>query len=148
MLSRISLVLLMVGSVACSRDDGEATGPVETSIAGVYNLVSVDGTPMPYLIFEDVNEKSECTGGSLTLTNGTGVSRGTFVTRVQLRFEEKATGTVHNNERIIDGAWERDGLSLTLDDDGDNQPEATATISGDRLTLNGVDGGATEVWEK
>lgn len=147
MLGRISLVLLMVGSVACSSDDGEATGPVETSIAGVYNLISVDGNPMPYLIFEDATGKSECTGGSLTLTNGTGVNRGTFVTRVQLRFED-ATGTVHNNERIIDGAWERDGSSLTLDDDGDNQPEATATLSGNRLTLNGVDGGPTEVWEK
>lgn len=147
MLGRILLVLLMVGSVACSSDDGEATGPVETSIAGVYNLISVDGNPMPYLIFEDATGKSECTGGSLTLTNGTGVNRGTFVTRVQLRFED-ATGTVHNNERIIDGAWDRDGSSLTLDDDGDNQPEATATISGNRLTLNGVDGGPTEVWEK
>jgi len=148
MLARISLVLLLVGAVACSSDDGETTGPVETSIAGVYSLVSVDGAPMPYLIFEDVNEKSECTGGSLTLTNGAGVNRGTFVTRVQLRFEEKATGTAHNNERTIDGTWERDGSSLTLDDDGDNQPEATATVSGNRLTLNGVDGGPTEVWEK
>ena len=147
MLGRISLVLLLVGAVACSSDDGETTGPVETSIAGVYNLVSVDGTPMPYLIFEDATGKSECTGGTLTLTNGAGVNRGTFVTRVQLRFED-ASGTVHNNERIIDGAWERDGSSLTLDDDGDNQPEATATLSGNRLTLNGVEGGPTEVWEK
>jgi len=49
---------------------------------------------------------------------------------------------------LLPFAWERDGSSLTLDDDGDNQPEATATISGNRLTLNGVDGGATEVWEK
>ena len=147
MVGRLSLVFLLVGFFACSSDDGEPTGPVETSIAGVYNLVSVDGTPMPYLIFEDATGKSECTGGSLTLTNGTGVNRGTFVTRVQLRFED-ATGTVHNNERIIDGAWDRDGSSLTLDDDGDNQPEATATISGNRLTLNGVDGGPTEVWEK
>ena len=141
------LALLVLSLGACSSDDGGATGPVETSIAGVYNLVSVDGTPMPYLIFEDATGKSECTGGTLTLTNGAGVNRGTFVTRVQLRFED-ASGTVHNNERIIDGAWERDGSSLTLDDDGDNQPEATATLSGNRLTLNGVDGGATEVWEK
>jgi len=148
MLGRISLALLMVGAVACSSDDGETTGPVETSIAGVYSLVSVDGSPMPYLIFEDANEKSECTGGSLTLANGTDVNHGTFVTRVQLRFEEKTTGTVHNNERTIDGTWERDGSSLTLDDDGDHQPEATATLSRDRLTLNGVDGGPTEVWEK
>ena len=147
MLGRISLVLLLVGAVACSSDDGETTGPVETSIAGVYNLVSVDGTPMPYLIFEDATGKSECTGGTLTLTNGAGVNRGTFVTRVQLRFED-ASGTVHNNERTIDGTWERDGSSLTLDDDGDNQPEATATLSGNRLTLNGVEGGPTEVWEK
>ena len=147
MIRTVCLALLVLGLAACSSDDGGATGPVETSIAGIYSLVSLDGTPMPYLIFEDATGKSECTGGTLTLTDGTSVNRGTFVTRVLLRFED-ATGTVHNSERIIDGAWERDGSSLTFDDDGDDQPEATATISGDRLTLNGLEGGPTEVWEK
>lgn len=148
MLGRISLVLLMVGSVACSSDDGEPTGPVETSIAGVYNLISVDGNPMPYLIFEDANEKSECTDGTLTLTDGANAWSGTFTASYRFRFEQKGQGIVHNNVQDMDGTWERQGSSLTFDDDGDNQPEATATVSGNRLTLTGNDDGISQVWEK
>ena len=148
MIRSVCLTLLMLGLAACSSDDGGTTGPEETSFAGVYSLVSVDGDPIPILIFEDASEKSECTGGTLTLTDGADVYSGTFTLKFLFRFERKVEGTVHNNEQDIDGTWRRQGSSLTFDDDGDNQPEASASVSGNRLTLTGNDDGISQVWEK
>lgn len=142
------LALLVLGLAACSSEDGGATGPEETSFAGAYQLISVDGQPMPYLIYEDAQEKSECTGGTLTLTDGADAHSGTFTAGYQFRFERKGEGTVHNNVQDMDGTWERQGSSLSFDDDGDNQPEATATVSGNSLTLTGNDDGISQVWEK
>jgi len=144
----VCLAFLVLGLAACSSDDGGATGPEGTSFAGVYSLISVDGDPIPILILEDANEKSECTGGTLTLMDGADVYSGTFTASYHFRFEQKVQGTVHNNVQDMDGTWERQGSSLTFDDDGDTQPEATATVSGNRLTLTGNDDGISQVWEK
>ena len=85
MLRTLCLTFLVLCLAACSNDDGGATGPQETSFAGVYSLISVDGDPIPILIFEDANEKSECTGGTLTLTDGADAYSGTFALKFLFR---------------------------------------------------------------
>ena len=63
-----SLTLLLVLSAAC----GDSTGP--DSIAGRYVLKSIDGSPLPVVIFQMFSDKVEVTSGYLQI-NADGTCR-------------------------------------------------------------------------
>jgi len=105
-------------------------------------------SPSPYIQRLILMEGARFPADRDSRVDGGDAYSGTFTLKFLFRFERKVEGTVHNNEQDIDGTWERQGSSLTFDDDGDNQPEASASVSGNRLTLTGNDDGISQVWEK
>ncbi|HVE79521.1 MAG TPA: lipocalin family protein [Gemmatimonadaceae bacterium] len=133
------LVVPMLASLAlggCGGGGGDdATGPAE--VAGVYDLVSVNGRTLPAVAIEIEGYRLELLSSELTLQAG-----GTYSETTQLR--ETEDGTTTDSPFSTTGTYAVSGSRITLtDEDGDS---VTGTVSGDRITL--AEQGVTLVYER
>src|SRR5690348_2194966 len=115
----LALASLFVLTTAGVCDSTDTTSP-DGSAVGSYTLVSVNGQSLPATF-----EQSTITGGSLVM------SASTFT------YTEHRTGQA---DHVTSGTWTQSGTSLTFHptSEGDNQ-DATGTVSGSQLTVNGGD---------
>jgi hypothetical protein len=114
--------------IAGCGSDG-STAPTPTSIAGTWNLTSVNGAALPFVV-QAANPKLEILSEQLVLN-----TNGTFTQTAQVRITE---GTAVTNQAIADaGTWTLSGTAATFVwNDGST---GTATVSGNKFTV-GEDG--------
>lgn len=111
----------------------DSTGP--GSIAGTYQLQSVNDDPVPSILSQvGTTYRLEATGGAVTLR-----SDGTYTATFSLR--EDDNGTITTINQTEHGTWEGTASDLTLIDDSDGE-FVLASVSGNTLT---VDDG-TDIW--
>jgi hypothetical protein len=128
------LTALVIVAAGC----GDAKGPdADASLYGTYTLRTVNGSPLPFTVFELGSDRVEFLDARLTLKRGD-----TWETWAKIRLTQGPTVTT--DEDSGGGTFTRTGNTLTLRDaDGD---EFVVVVSGSRLTT--TDGGYTFVFEK
>jgi hypothetical protein len=107
----------------CGSDS--PTTPTQASVAGTWNLTTVNGAQLPYTL-QAANPKTEVLGDQLVV-----LANGTFTESTQLRY---TSGTTVTTETVPDGGtYTLNGTSATLNfSDG----SATAgTLSGNSFTI-------------
>jgi hypothetical protein len=106
----------------CDSDD--TTGPTQSSVAGTWNLTTVNGSALPYTL--QPTPKIEILSDQLVVS-----ANGTFTESTQIRF---TNGTTVTTETIPDaGTYSLNGTSATfIYNDGST---GAGTISGNTLTV-------------
>ena len=139
MMKRLVAVLIVAGIAvggtwACS---GDSTSP--SSIAGTYNLQTIDGQSLPVVVFEEGTDKVEVMAGSMILN-----SDQTYSESVSFRITDGAIVTTDIEASA--GSWTLSGSAITFTATaGDNAGDTfLGSISGNTLTfieaLSGDDG--------
>ena len=123
----IGLAALFAGIAACG-DDGDATGTSGTSIFGTYTLQTVDGTNLPFVLFQIGNDKLEITAGSVRLN-----SDNTYSLSISLRVTQAGTVTTETDTGA--GTFTATGSTIQFSDPGDGSGSFTGSISGNTLTI-------------
>ena len=131
---RRSLLFLFMSVAVLSCDD--ATGP--DNLLGTWNLQSVSGQSLPYVLEQDANRKVELTGESVTLLAS---GRQTMVTS----FRVTDGGVVTTESIPASGNYTVNGstLLLTFDNDTDTY---TATVKDNTMTIEDI--GLTFVYRR
>ena len=101
--SLCSLALALAALTACGGDGGSDP---KVSLAGTYNLSTVDGQTLPYLLGQDATLKVEAVRGTFTIGSGTNTEN------VTIRFTD-ASGT-EDVAAICAGTYTNTGNALTL----------------------------------
>ncbi len=118
------LIVLVALSLACGGD-GDATGP--TSVVGTYDLVLVDGEPLP--IMSTSTEPVEIVSSGFIILRGDG----TF------SYNERGFSNSEDGE----GTYQLDGNSLTFTTLAGDSPNASevwrARIGGDQINVTDHD---------
>jgi hypothetical protein len=131
--AKLALLGLLVAVGACGGDGPSAP----TSIAGTYNLESLDGETPPVTVWDEPDLKIEITSGNFVLA-----ANGTFTTTVNYRVT--VDGEVETDADTFSGTYSVSGSTVTFAySDGDSD---TATIAGDLLTL--TEGSSSVVFRK
>lgn len=110
---------------ACGGDDGGPAAPSEQSVAGTWNLQSINGVRLPFVIEQSGLDKVEVVGETYTLTN-----TGTFTQVTQYR--ATIDGRVTNESEVDAGSYVLNGTALTIHWNSGGQ--ITASVSGRQLT--------------
>lgn len=118
-MQKLLAVLVLVLLAGCSDDP---LGP--EALAGTYDLVAIDGDPLPYELFNSV-----VTSGSLDLR-----ADGTFRYTEHLRTEDVVTGEETSETESEAGTYHMDGSTLRFD--FENDVEATGVVRDDELTVD------------
>lgn len=118
----VRLVLTAAVFAGCGGDS--ATGP--GSITGTYELQTVDGDPLPYVVVQIGADRLEITGGRITLN-----ADNTFSDRLEFRLVEDGETTDPDPETVT-GTYQASGSSVTLTYPGGET--STVTVSGGTLT--------------
>jgi hypothetical protein len=138
---RVTLLLAAVATamgVACGDTNDSVAGPDLVPVDGVYALQTVNGYPLPYLLFQQDSTTATVLDGHLAIT-----STGSWTETVNLRV---VTGTDTTTQAATgSGTLFRSGSSL-LFADLDNNPYYTGTASTNRLDLDA--GGVKIVYSK
>lgn len=119
---RIVPLLALVGlllTAGCS----DSTGP-EGSPVGTYQLVEINGSPLPYDLFG-----TEILSATLSLRDD-----GTYAIRTVSREEDILTGEVYDYDELETGTFSLSGSVLTVTESGGFSSEAT--YDGDVIELD------------
>ena len=140
---QVVMVILAGGLLtACGDgggDGGDATGPGGTSIFGTYTLETINGSSLPFVVFQVGNDKVEITAGSVQLN-----SDNTYSVSVTFRLTEAGTVTTETDTGA--GTFTATGSTIQFSDAGDGSGPFTGSISGNTLTI--IDDGDTFVFGK
>lgn len=118
-----ALLALLSFASACSDD---TTGPEESSPAGSYTLASVNGSPLPYVIFQTLEDKTELTEAAASLN-----ADGTCSTSMTLRTTQG--GQVSSDTQSDTCTWSHENAAILITwTDGTTD---TASWSGDTITV-------------
>ena len=121
--------------VAGCGSDGP-TLPTQASVAGTWNLTTVNGAPLPFIL-QAANPKTEVLSDQLVVA-----ANGTFTESTQLRY---TSGTAVTTETLPDGGtYTLSGSAATL-----NFNDGTSTagiVSGNTFTV--ATSGISLVWTK
>lgn len=90
---------------ACDSSVPEDYG--ERAYAGRYDLVSVEGSPLPYLISRDGSDRLELTGGNVRM-------RSDHTFSASLAFKVTASGLFGSSSETESGHYELTGTSIRL----------------------------------
>jgi hypothetical protein len=121
---RLLLAVSAISLLAC----GDSSGPRVSSAVGTWNLVTINGSPLPYTIrVVQPSYKLEILSDVFVA-----IQNGTFTETTT--FRETENGNVIETTQPNDGIWSRNGNTVTVT--GSNGLPSTATISGDRITLS------------
>lgn len=111
---------------ACGGDAG--TPPMQATLAGTWNLATVNGLPLPFTV-QPANPKVEILSDQLILTAG-----GTFSQSIQAR--ETSGGLVTTQQIEDGGTYVASGKTASfLFNDGSS---GTGTLDGNSLTVTDV----------
>jgi len=132
---RLFLALGAISLLAC----GDSTGVGAASAVGTWNLVTVNGDPVPSIVLDIANPpfRVEIVSDQIILDED-GTYTETSLTR------ETESGTVTDFPDFDTGIWSQTGrnLTVTASDGSVTHP----TISGNDITLN--EGGLVAVWHR
>lgn len=132
--TKLATIAVLGLVAACGGGDG-INDPV--SIAGTYNLETIDGQAPPVVVFEEPGLKVEIVSGNFILN-----ANGSFTTTIGWRITE---GTqVSTDSETFPGTYTVTGSTVNFAySDGDTD---SATLAGNTLTF--TDGGSTAVFRK
>lgn len=116
-----------------SSTTGPNGTPTTSSIAGTYNLSTVNGNTLPALLYASAGDSAFMTQGSVVLTSGTYAFSGSERLVVQ--------GVSTTEAQDDSGTYTLSGSTLSLKATGDTST-TTATVSGSTLTVSSVDLGS------
>jgi hypothetical protein len=121
---RLVLALSAASLLAC----GDSSGPGVSSAIGTWNLVSVNGSPLPYtvVLIQPTYRLEVLSDVFVATANGTFTE--TFTTR------ETENGTVTTTTETDNGTWSQTGNTVTIV--YSDATTSTATISGNTITLS------------
>ena len=124
------LVVVLVGLPLAGKLKYGSTGQAATGSGGTtYNLVSVDGHPVPYAPMHEGGQAPEVAGGSLTIN-----SDGTFTGTIKFSNPNIVAVEPAVHDKGQPGTYTKEGNDLKLKWPGAGY--TTATIDGDKLTMN------------
>ncbi|MCR4341610.1 MAG: lipocalin family protein [Gemmatimonadaceae bacterium] len=131
---KVAAIGLFGLAAACGGGDG-INEPV--SIAGTYNLETIDGQSPPVVVFDEPGFKAEILSGNFILAGDK-----TFTTNVVFRITEDSQ--VSTESESFGGTYAVSGSTVTFAySDGDSE---SATLVGNTLTF--TDGSSTAVFRK
>lgn len=131
----LTLTLAAVLLVGCGSDGGP-TAPTTSSIAGTWNLTTINGSPLPF-VMQASNPKVEVLSDQLVVN-----ANGTFTETGQLRLTQG--GTVVTQAVVGAGTYTLDGTAASFRwSDGST---GTATVSGKTATV--AEGGYSYVYRQ
>lgn len=122
---RILIALSAVSLLAC----GDSSGPAASSAVGTWNLVTINGSPLPFTAVNQGLYKLEILSDVL-IASADGTFTGTST------FRETDNGAVTTTVQPNSGTWTQTNNSVTINlSDGTTN---TVTISGDVITLSEI----------
>ena len=113
---------------ACGSDS--PTQPTSASVVGAWNLQTVDGNGLPYVVAQVGSDQVEITSDVLNVSEN-----GTFTQMTHLRVTED--GQVTTDSIPDTGSYALNGSALTFTFDSDGST-GTASLSGKTLTVAAV----------
>ena len=134
-----SLMLAFAAVTACGGGDGGNDPKV--SLPGTYNLSTVDGQGLPYILFQDATLKVEAKNGTFTITGS-----GTYTENVTLRFTD-ANG-VDEVPSICSGTYTTSGNNLTITETETDLCGGSWTATWDGRNTISIDYGVTVVYKR
>lgn len=135
-LAALVLLALASSAVACNSDN--ATNPTAESLAGTWNLSTLNGNPLPFLL-QASNPKVEFLNDQFVVS-----SNGTFTDTYNFRFTD-AAGVVTTDGGSDAGTWTLNGTAVVFRYDVDAST-STATVNGNTFTI--AAGGFSQVFTK
>ena len=123
MRSLISLALVVL--VACGDDS--TTAPTTDSVAGTWSLQSINGTALPYVVFQIGADKVELVSDVVVA-----VASGAFTQTTVVR--TTSSGQVTTESQADAGTWSLNGTAVTFQFNGDGTT-GTGSISGNTMTI-------------
>lgn len=131
-----SCMLLMVVMAACGSDS--PTQPTPASVVGTWNLKTVDGSALPYLVAQEDFDALELLSDVLTVA-----ANGTFRQLSQIRVTQDAQASM---ESVPDsGSYAMNGTAVTFTYESDASARI-ASLAGNTLTFS--EAGFTLVYKK
>jgi hypothetical protein len=126
---------LLALTLACSND---STAPTAASVAGTWNLQSVNGTALPFIVAQTGTNKVEITADVLTATPS-----GSFTEITTIRTTQNGVATTQTSPDA--GSYVLNGNNVTFQFQSDGSIGA-GTISGNTLTVS--DAGLSLIYKK
>ena len=121
---RLVLALSAASILAC----GDSSGPEFSSAVGTWNLVTVNGSALPFTI-----ELSQIYRLELLSDVFVASENGTYIESTTLRDTENGTATTRTEPSS--GTWTQTNNTVTVTESGGTET-ATATVSGNTITLS------------
>ncbi|HEX6576074.1 MAG TPA: hypothetical protein VF042_13990 [Gemmatimonadaceae bacterium] len=122
---RKSLIAILLVTLACS---GDSTGPTQSSVAGTWNLQTINGAALPFVVAQTGANKVEITGDVLTVTNS-----GSFTEITTIRTTQNGASTT---QTVPDaGTYVLNGNNVTFQFQSDGSV-GSGTVSGGTLTVS------------
>lgn len=123
---RLLACMLLVVAAACGGDDGP-TQPTAASVAGTWQLQTVNGSALPYVAAQVGLDKVELMSDVLTV-----VASGSFTQMTQIRVTQ--SGQVTTQSIPDAGSYTLNGSAVTFTFNSDGST-GTGALSGSTLTV-------------
>lgn len=133
----VAVALIAASSVAVGCGSDSTSAPTQASVAGTWNLTSVNGSPLPYTL-QAANPKIEYLNEQLIVS-----SSGTFTQTANYRVT--SNGVVSNQPLVDSGTYTLNGTAATFRFNSDGST-GTGTVNGNALTV--ATGGYSLVFTK
>ena len=133
--SFIALIVMSVSFIGCSSDS--ATAPTQASVAGTWNLTSINGSPLPYVL-QAANPKIEYLNEQLIVS-----ANGTFTQTANARFTN--SGIVSTQPIADAGTYTLNGTAVSFRFNSDGST-GTGTVTGSSLVV--AQAGYSQVYTK
>lgn len=132
---KVAAIAVLGVTAACGGGDDGVNEPA--SIAGTYNLETLDGQSPPVVVLDEPGFKLEILSGNFVLA-----ANGTFTTNVVFRLTDESGPSTESES--FSGTYTVSGSTVTFNySDGDTD---SATLAGNTLTFS--DGSSTAVFRK
>ena len=134
---RLISCMLFVVAAACGGGDAP-TQPTSASVAGTWNLQTVNGAPLPYVAAQVGADKVELMSDVITA-----VASGSFTQMTQVRVTQNGQVTTQSIPDAGSFTLAGTAVNFTFDSDGSS---GTGSLSGNTLTV--AEGGFAFVYKK
>ena len=123
----ITLAGIVLALAACGSDSGVGPTAAPATVAGTYNLTTVDGQALPFTVLDLGAYQAKLAAGTLTLK-----ADGTYTFQFGIRIED--SGNVRSVSQSDGGVWKTNAGAITLTS---NEASVTRTgaVSGGLMTL-------------
>lgn len=134
-----SVLALTLATVlaACGSSD-KATGPTAATLAGVWNLQTINGNNLPYPVVAVGADHIDVVSDVITAN-----ANGTFSQLTTLKITQ--SGQTQTQTQPDNGTWSLSGTAVTFSFQSDGST-GTGTLNGNTLTV--AEGGLSAVYKK